>query len=60
MAHSKRQAGEEIEITPEMVEAGVAVLVEELADDLPQHCAALDAVVAKVFLAMQGSHKSDQ
>ena len=50
----------EIEVTPEMAQAGAAVLVSELADDLPHHCAALDAVAAKVFLAMQSAHKSGQ
>ncbi|HEX6992163.1 MAG TPA: hypothetical protein VF151_09760 [Gemmatimonadales bacterium] len=44
-----------VEITPEMIEAGKVALMEELADDLPRHCPALDSVVARVFAAMMES-----
>lgn len=58
-----RQAGAD-EVTPklegvtsEMAAAGAAVLVKELADDLPEHSPALDLVAAKVFAAMAAVRK---
>jgi hypothetical protein len=52
MADRRRPESEEIEITPEMIEAGKL----ELSDYTPDWCTA-EEVVADVFRAMMGASK---
>lgn len=51
MKDSVRQADAEIEVTPEMVEAGICVLEQSL-DSLPQ-----DALVRAVYIAMERARR---
>ena len=48
-AVEKRQAGAQVEITPEIIEAGVATMLEYYSDDLQD---AAEQVVRDVFSAM--------